>query len=70
VGLRVQVKVALSVSPQGVVCAFGLAEAASDERPIGEFLIIEDSQEAYLAYSRALRACSGSDAGRISMERW
>jgi hypothetical protein len=70
VGLRVQVKVALSVSPQGVICAFGLAEAASDERPIGEFLIIEDSQEAYLAYSRALRAWSGSDAGRISMERW
>jgi hypothetical protein len=42
-------KVALSVSPQGVICAFGLAEAASDDRPIGEFLIIEDSQEAYLA---------------------
>src|SRR5215212_7345404 len=29
--------------------AFGLAEAASDDRPIGEFLIIEDSQEVYLA---------------------
>ena len=42
-------KVALSVSPQGVICAFGLAEAASDDRPIGEFLIIEDSQESYLA---------------------
>jgi hypothetical protein len=42
-------KVALSVSPEGVICAFGLAEAASDDRPIGEFLIIEDSQEAYLA---------------------
>ncbi len=42
-------KVALSVSPQGVICAFGLAEASSDERPIGEYLIIEDSQEAYLA---------------------
>jgi hypothetical protein len=32
-------KVALSVSPQGVICAFGLAEASSDERPIGEYLI-------------------------------
>ena len=42
-------KVALSVSPEGVICAFGLAEAASDDRPIGDFLIIEDSQEAYLA---------------------
>jgi hypothetical protein len=42
-------KVALSVSPQGVICAFGLAEAASDDRPIGDFLIIEDSQESYLA---------------------
>src|SRR5918994_80805 len=42
-------KVALSVSPEGVICAFGLAEAASDERPIGDFLIIEDSHDAYLA---------------------
>ena len=63
-------KVALSVSPQGVICAFGLAEASSEERPIGEYLIIEDSHDAYLAYPRALRASSGSDAGRISMERW
>ena len=42
-------KVALSVSPEGVICAFGLAEAASDDRPIGEFLISEDFHEAYLA---------------------
>ena len=42
-------KVALSVSPEGVICAFGLAEAASDERPIADFLIIEDSHDAYLA---------------------
>lgn len=43
-------KVALSVSPEGVICAFGLAEAASDDRPIGgDFLIIEDSHETYLA---------------------
>jgi len=42
-------KAALVVDPDGVICAFGLAEAASDERPIGDFLIIEDSQESYLA---------------------
>ncbi len=42
-------KVALSVSPEGVISAFGLAEAASDERPIGDFLISEDRYEAFLA---------------------
>lgn len=31
-------KVALSVTPEGVVTAFGLAPANCDERPIGEFL--------------------------------
>src|SRR5215203_3184579 len=69
VGLRVQG--GTLGQPRGrYLCAFGLAEAASDDRPIGEFLIIEDSQETYLAYPRALRAFSGSDAGWISMERW
>jgi hypothetical protein len=53
-----------------VICAFGLAEAASDDRPITDFLIIEDFHDAYLAYPRALRAFSKSDAGWISMERW
>jgi Transposase DDE domain len=42
-------KVALVVDPDGVVSAFGLAPAASDERPIGEALIAEDLHEAYLA---------------------
>jgi Transposase DDE domain len=42
-------KVALSVSPKGVIMAFGLAEANSDERPIGEFLISSDSHDAFLA---------------------
>jgi protein-tyrosine-phosphatase len=42
-------KVALSVSPEGVIRAFGLAEAASDERPIADFLIVEDPHDAYLA---------------------
>jgi Transposase DDE domain len=42
-------KVALVVDPDGVITAFGLAPAASDERPIGEALISEDLHEAYLA---------------------
>jgi hypothetical protein len=42
-------KVALSVSPQGVIMAFGLAEANSDERPIGAFLVASDGHDAYLA---------------------
>src|SRR5687768_4482542 len=41
-------KVALVVDPQGVVTAFGLAEAASDERPIGDALIASDRHGAYL----------------------
>jgi hypothetical protein len=42
-------KAALVVDPNGVVTAFGLAEAASDERPIGEALLAEDHYDAYLA---------------------
>jgi Transposase DDE domain len=42
-------KVALVVDPDGVITAFGLASASSDERPIGEALIAEDLHEAYLA---------------------
>lgn len=42
-------KVALSVSPEGVITAFGLAEANSDERPIGEFLISSDRHDTFLA---------------------
>lgn len=42
-------KVALSVTPDGVVAAFGLAQANSDERPIGEFLVTSDGHDAYLA---------------------
>jgi Transposase DDE domain len=42
-------KVALVVDPQGVVSAFGLAAAASDERPIGDALIASDRYGAYLA---------------------
>jgi Transposase DDE domain len=42
-------KVALVVDPKGVVTAFFLAPAASDERPIGDALIADDRHEAYLA---------------------
>jgi hypothetical protein len=42
-------KVALTVSPQGLITAFGLAEATSDERPIGDWLIRQDRHAAYLA---------------------
>ena len=37
------------MDPQGVVSAFGLAEAASDERPIGDALLASDRHEVYLA---------------------
>jgi hypothetical protein len=56
-------KAALVVDPNGVVSAFGLAEAASDERPIGEALLAEDHYDAYLAYSRASQGSSGSAIG-------
>jgi hypothetical protein len=42
-------KVALAVSQEGVVTAFFLAPANSDERPIGEALIALDRHGAYLA---------------------
>jgi hypothetical protein len=48
VGIRL-LKVALVVDPDGVVSAFGLATASSDERPIGEALVARDRHEAYLA---------------------
>jgi Transposase DDE domain len=42
-------KVALVVGPEGVITAFGLAPAVSDERPIGDALIAFDRHGAYLA---------------------
>jgi hypothetical protein len=42
-------KVALSVTPQGVITTFGLAPANCDERPIGEFLVASDGHDAFLA---------------------
>jgi hypothetical protein len=41
-------KVALVVDPKGVVSAYFLAPAGSDERPIGEALIAHNRYEAYL----------------------
>ena len=41
-------KVALVVDPEGVITAFGLAGAASDERPIGDALIASDRHGTYL----------------------
>ena len=48
-------KAALVVDPQGVITAFGLAAAASDERPIGDALIASDRYDAYLWPTKALR---------------
>ena len=42
-------KVALSVTPKGVITAFGLAPANCDERLIGEFLVASDGHYGYLA---------------------
>ena len=42
-------KVGLTVSPQGVITAFGVAEAASDERPIADWLIRQDRHDVYMA---------------------
>jgi hypothetical protein len=42
-------KVALSVTSEGVIVAFGLAPANGDERPIGEFLATADGHADYLA---------------------
>ena len=37
------------VDPAGVITAFGLAPASSDERPIADALVASDRHEAYLA---------------------
>ena len=42
-------KVALVVDPGGLITAFGLAPASSDERPIGDALLAKDRHDAYLA---------------------
>jgi hypothetical protein len=62
-------KVALSVSPAGVIMAFGLAEANSDERRIGEFLVAADGHDAFLR-TRATLLQSGRSIGWRSTGRW
>lgn len=42
-------KVGLAITPEGVITTFCLAEAAADERPIGDVLIRRDGHGAYLA---------------------
>jgi hypothetical protein len=59
-------KVALVVDPDGVITAFGLAPAASDERPTGEALVAEDLHEAYLAD----KGFTGGDRERHCLERY
>ena len=56
-------KVALVVDPEGVITAFGLAGAASDERPIGDALIASDRHTAYTWPTRASRGSSGRGCG-------
>jgi hypothetical protein len=63
-------KVALVVDPEGVVTAFGLAPASSDERPIGDALIASDRHAAYLWPTRGSRVWSGSGAGWRTTEPW
>jgi hypothetical protein len=59
-------KAALVVDPEGVITAFGLAEAASDERPIGEALVASDRYRAYLAD----KGFTGVEWERLWMERY
>jgi len=59
-------KVALVVDPDGVITAFGLAPAASDERPIGETLIAFDRYGAYLAD----KGFTGVEWERLLMEQY
>src|ERR687889_461236 len=55
-------KVALVVDPEGVITAFGLGAAASDERPIGDALIACDRPEKQLP--------QGVDEGRSALGLW
>ncbi|HEY6712784.1 MAG TPA: transposase, partial [Rubrobacter sp.] len=59
-------KVALVVDPEGVITAFGLAGAASDQRPIGDALIASDRYGAYLAD----KGFTGVEWERLWMEQY
>ena len=58
-------KVALVVDPDGVITAFGLAPAASDERPIGDALLASDRHGAYLLADKGF---TGVEWERLWME--
>ena len=58
-------KAALVVDPEGVITAFGLAAASSDERPIGDALVASDRYGAYLAD----KGFTGVEWERLWMER-
>ena len=59
-------KAALVVDPDGVITAFGLAPAASDERPIGEALVASDGYGAHLAD----KGFTGVEWERLLLERY
>jgi hypothetical protein len=59
-------KAALVVDPNGVITAFGLAAASSDERPIGDALVASDRYGAYLAD----KGFTGAEWERLWMERY
>jgi hypothetical protein len=63
-------KVALVVDSDGVITAFGLAPAASDERPIAEALIASDRHDAYLTDKGFSQGSGGNDAGWSFTGRW
>jgi Transposase DDE domain len=58
-------KVALVVDPEGIITTFGLAPAASDERPIGDALLASDR---YGAYYLADKGFAGIEWERHWME--
>jgi hypothetical protein len=58
-------KVALVVDPEGIVTAFGLAPAASDERPIGDALLARDRHGAYYLADKGF---AGIEWERLWME--
>jgi hypothetical protein len=59
-------KAALVVDPEGVITAFGLPPAASDERLIGDALIASDRYDAYLAD----KGFTGVEWERLWMEQY
>jgi hypothetical protein len=63
-------KVGLSVTPEGVITTFCLAEASAEERPVGEILIRSERHAAYTSPRRASPRLSGSDTGSRSTGLW